>query len=158
MARRRTRSERCAGFGAVDLVGGGSNMCALRADGEVLCWGTNERGELGLGHSSEVSVPTPIPAFRGARDIALGDEATCIRSEGDIRCVGNIDFVNDGEPARGDRWATLPGGPAERVIVTDRARVCVLRDGEWTCHGGYQHGNRSRGARGYHSRRRCPSR
>jgi alpha-tubulin suppressor-like RCC1 family protein len=38
-----------------------STFCAVHEDGHLLCWGSNTRGELGTGTTSEVGTPVRIP-------------------------------------------------------------------------------------------------
>lgn len=47
----------------VALAGGGYQSCALRDDGELRCWGRNDRGEMGLGfvgHIGDDESPSSI--------------------------------------------------------------------------------------------------
>lgn len=43
------------------IVGGTLSTCALMQDGELLCWGSNNYGELGNGTTSSSAVPYPEP-------------------------------------------------------------------------------------------------
>ncbi|AKU99838.1 regulator of chromosome condensation RCC1 [Labilithrix luteola] len=52
---------RIDGFGGavVSLAAGSNTMCALLRSGAVECWGTNDRGQLGLGTADSQPHPTP---------------------------------------------------------------------------------------------------
>lgn len=50
------------GFDVHDPTGlslGGAVSCATRSDGQVLCWGLNDRGQLGTGTATLTTAPTP---------------------------------------------------------------------------------------------------
>jgi alpha-tubulin suppressor-like RCC1 family protein len=50
--------------GAMAVVAGGRHTCALLADGSVVCWGSNQSGQLGSEETNQVSAPVPA-ATRG---------------------------------------------------------------------------------------------
>ena len=43
-----------SGFYALAIALGDQHTCALRNDGRIVCWGTNEAGQLGLGNTASV--------------------------------------------------------------------------------------------------------
>ena len=76
--------------------------CALKVDGSIWCWGSNDMGELGaapsvadLGCGAAHCNPTPqqIPTIDDATEIALGIELGCaIRADRSVWCWGQNDF------------------------------------------------------------------
>ncbi len=46
--------------GVVAVKAGTANTCALKADGNMLCWGDNNLGQLGDGTRAAKAVPTPV--------------------------------------------------------------------------------------------------
>ncbi|AUX48737.1 uncharacterized protein SOCE26_102780 [Sorangium cellulosum] len=83
-----TRVEGVAGARAV--VAGGRHSCALLDDGGVMCWGSNQSGQLGTEEASLSS--TPVRAALGVRATALaaGSEHTCaLDDEGGVSCWGS---------------------------------------------------------------------
>ncbi|MCB9592364.1 MAG: hypothetical protein H6719_06505 [Sandaracinaceae bacterium] len=85
-----TRFARAAGDveGLVDVGCGDAHSCALDPSGAVLCWGANERGQLGLGDSFDRLEPTPIPELV-ATDLAVGARHTCAAlPDGTVACWG----------------------------------------------------------------------
>ena len=49
----------------VDVAVGAEHTLALTADGRVFAWGTNNDGQLGLGHTAGVRVPQLIASLVG---------------------------------------------------------------------------------------------
>jgi alpha-tubulin suppressor-like RCC1 family protein len=83
--------------GAVRIAAGYYFTCAELDGGSLVCWGNNDRGQLGLGttvHSS-APVPVPIPAFR---DWCVGDDHACaLLRDGSVRCWGSNDYGQCGQ-------------------------------------------------------------
>lgn len=82
-------------FIAKDLALGGFHTCALLLDGKVKCWGRNNFGQLGLGHTNNIGddeVPSDIePLDFGQKviDITAGLYHTCvILEDGSVKCFG----------------------------------------------------------------------
>ena len=80
-----------------DVVAGKSHTCALLESGDVVCWGANDRGQLGLGlpvtesiGDDEEPVAAGLVNLNGAaRLLAAGDEYTCVVMTDDrVRCWG----------------------------------------------------------------------
>ena len=72
------------GLGPVTQVAlGGWHACALKADGTVWCWGTNNNGELGNGEWADAgvevleSVPQMVPGLIDVSQIAAGRNHAC---------------------------------------------------------------------------------
>jgi len=100
----------CWGFAATGSLGGGPAVhrprrlaegpfaevdvgthaaCALRRDGEVVCWGDNREGQLGRGARSRFEAPGEIPEMR-ARQIAVGGRHACaLDADGTAWCWGD---------------------------------------------------------------------
>lgn len=70
--------------------------CAVRSNGEVLCWGSNEAGKLGDGTTLDRQIPTQVVGFgpgSGVKSVTLGGRHTCaLKSNGAVYCWGNNEF------------------------------------------------------------------
>jgi alpha-tubulin suppressor-like RCC1 family protein len=91
---------------------GDEHACALRRDGAVRCWGSNDFGQLGDGTNAERDLPVAPAGLREkVVQIAAGDYHTCaLLDDGSARCWGNNE---EGQLGTGgiDR-PKGPGGPA----------------------------------------------
>lgn len=120
---------------AIDLVAGESAVCARTEDGKSYCWGANYAGQLGLGHTRAVDVPTHVPGLDGAVDVAFGADAICARfAAGEVRCAGDFTPLLQSIDADVMPPQLLPGAPASRLLLTD-SEACVLRADGVTCYG-----------------------
>ena len=77
--------------GAVVLAIADSAVCALKTDGNVWCWGANDKGQLGRGTTSATPSPTPtvIPNFTGVADVVAGAGHFCaLKKDSTVWCWG----------------------------------------------------------------------
>lgn len=79
------------GFAARDVAAGRDHTCAVRANGTVACWGSNDHGQLGDGTTTTRLSPV---AVSGLSDpvvaIAAGEAHTCaLVASGTVRCWGD---------------------------------------------------------------------
>ena len=92
--------------GCTASLGVGTNhSCALRLDGQVVCWGANAQGELGMGTtSSPIPWPqlVPLPGELVPVEILDGNNHSCARAANDAVICGK-------------RW--LKVAPANMVVV-----------------------------------------
>jgi hypothetical protein len=58
------------------IAAGGNSAIALREDGTVLDWGSNEDGKLGKGTYGDSHVPVHVEGLSDAKAVAMGGEAT----------------------------------------------------------------------------------
>lgn len=75
---------------------GAMHACALLVDGGVTCWGSNLRGELGLGHALPLppgTLPSQVPPLalpEGASQIFVGAHHSCaLLAGGSMTCWGD---------------------------------------------------------------------
>ena len=72
---------------------GSYHTITVSDEGTVHSFGSNEEGELGLGHNNPVTLPTPIPNLPKINMISCGDNFTiCVDYEGFIWSFGGNDF------------------------------------------------------------------
>jgi len=79
------------------LALGGFHGCVIRDDDTVRCWGRNEEGQLGLGHTTDVGdgfsgldVRDASPVEVGpVASLELGTVATCAIASGALKCWGD---------------------------------------------------------------------
>ena len=143
-----------AGSFATHVAVGAHHSCAILADGaEVRCWGENDVGQLGLGHTTYVGHPSDVeaaPPVDLGRDrstgaplrvskLALGSYHSCaLLTDGGIKCWGNGgsgrlgygEDINrgDGSGAMGDRLPRVNLGRAAVDIAVGYEHSCALLD------------------------------
>lgn len=102
----------------VQVSAAGTNACARRSDGSVVCWGGNDRGQLGLSVDPPTQDYEPHPAASPvalagpASRIDVGQTSSCaILSSGEVHCWGSND---QGQLARPASWSfNAFDGPAK---------------------------------------------
>ena len=87
--------ERVAGSaaGVFRRVSGGNGAhCATRVSGGALCWGTNDRGQLGQGDRTERPSPSPVSLPASTQAVSAKFESVCSRlDDGQVDCWGQND-------------------------------------------------------------------
>ena len=82
-----------------ELALGSWHSCALTSSGEVLCWGGDQRGQVGDGGAgaNTVTTPTPIASNHTWRSIAAGHESSCAVTTDNIAyCWGSGEATGTG--------------------------------------------------------------
>jgi len=65
--------------GVIAIDAGDAHTCALKEDGTVLCWGDNDKGEIGNGNNDQQSNPAQVSGLaNGVTQISTGPEHTCV--------------------------------------------------------------------------------
>ncbi len=142
------------------LTSGGAHSCALLGDGSIRCWGSNDRGQLGLGISDlrvgddadETGAGLEAVNLAGADavQIVAGERHTCARlDDGDVKCWGNnaqgqlgVGSIEDVGKRAEDMGIALEsvelgGGRSATWITAGESHSCaVLDDGSLKCWGG----------------------
>lgn len=85
--------------GVVDIAVGGAHACALLDGGRMVCWGANDRGQIGVG-APDATSSKAVSAFDaagselvGVKQMALGDSHTCVLlDDGGVLCWGSNAF------------------------------------------------------------------
>ncbi|HEY6559297.1 MAG TPA: hypothetical protein VI072_18560 [Polyangiaceae bacterium] len=138
--------------GAVrQISAGSSHTCALLAGGRVRCWGNNDSGQLGYGHTRAIG-DDEVPASAGdvnvggeVVQIAAGGGHTCaLLAGGTVRCWGHAwegelgyarrDNIGDDEPpaSAGD---VAVGGTVVQISAGSDHTCARLHDGAVRCWG-----------------------
>ena len=95
---------------------GGFHSCALKANGQVACWGNGAGGQLGNGSRSDQSYPVTV---QDSSNVAIGDivqisagnyHSCALKSDGGVLCWGRGD-----QGQLGDNGTTLRNNPVTVV-------------------------------------------
>jgi alpha-tubulin suppressor-like RCC1 family protein len=91
-------------WGAIETLthSSGYHQAIILASGDFAMWGANNLGQLGLGPSSDASVPTPqlLQTLTGVTDMSLTEYGTCaLRIDGTVWCWGSNAFGQTGPEA-----------------------------------------------------------
>src|SRR5215813_2318558 len=75
------------------LGAGTFHTCVTRPDGSVRCWGSNRRGALGDGTTTDRLTPVPVAGLTNAVAVTGGTFFSCaLLADGTVRCWGiNLD-------------------------------------------------------------------
>jgi len=74
----------------VAVAAGAQHTCAVRAGGEVRCWGQNSTGQLGEGSMSSLPAPEPVTGLGNGTRVAAGATFSCAEtSDGAVFCWGD---------------------------------------------------------------------
>jgi alpha-tubulin suppressor-like RCC1 family protein len=127
-------------FDAIGLSAGElDTACAVRANGNVVCWGLNAAGEVGVEPPTREHSPVTVPTLADATAVAVGREHSCaLLSEGRVACWGANEFGQlgggqvDQDPhpspvtATGLMSATAisAGGDSACALLADASVVC----------------------------------
>lgn len=148
-----TRDAECSSP-AIDVALGLGFSCALREDGTVACWGKNDVGQLGGGHTDYGYGRFPAPVMVEGREgleeltdvmqISAGQAFACaVRDDASVWCWGNNSAgeLGTGTYAEGDFSpfaVEVEGVPAVDQIDAGAVHVCaVLQDRTARCWGGW---------------------
>lgn len=114
------------------ITAGSNHVCVITIAGGALCWGNNERGQLGAGSSSAGS-PFAVNVSglsSSVLDIASSDEHTCaVKISGEVWCWGNNSYGQLGNGTRVNSNApVLVAGLAgsAKAVGTGIAHSCAL--------------------------------
>ncbi|NDK91830.1 protein kinase [Gordonia desulfuricans] len=81
--------------GVTSIATGYGSTCAV-ANGDVLCWGDNDSGQLGLPGVDETTTPTKVAGLPPATAVATAQGTTCAIAEGKAYCWGDNDNAQIG--------------------------------------------------------------
>ncbi len=123
------------GFAAVEA--GASHTCAVLVQGQVLCWGSNTVGQVGVSPvGGTESTPLAVNGMDGVVQLAAGAGHTCaLRYDGTVWCWGDdaVGQLGDGAPSG---ISTAPvqvlssGGPMTGIVelVAGSNHTCARAD------------------------------
>ena len=118
---------------------GGRHSCALVDGGRAVCWGSNDRGQLGDGSFVSHAGPTPVAGEFAFTQVSAGVNFTCgVTATDQVYCWGDNDAGELGDGTTSARAAPVRvnSGAAFRVVRTGQAHTCALsRSGTVLCWG-----------------------
>jgi hypothetical protein len=126
------------------LALGGTHSCMLRADGQAVCWGGNDSGQLGDGAAGRSGSPAVVSAPEPLATLGAGVSHTCAVSvSGAAWCWGSNSHgqLGDGSAAQQARPVRVAAEPRLLAVAAGLAHSCALDvDGRLLCWGQNSHG------------------
>jgi alpha-tubulin suppressor-like RCC1 family protein len=128
------------------VAASGDHACALLSDGAIMCWGSNNHGQLGDG--TTIGGPTPVrvrdlPAPATALSLG-GDHSCALLATGALVCWGASSNGEVGNGSTGDQpKPVVVNGLASNVtaVACDNVHTCAIRtDGAVRCWGEGRYG------------------
>jgi cysteine-rich repeat protein len=142
---------------AVQVVGGRSHACALRANGRVACWGQNEYGQLGNHERTDRNAPVAVDDLSEVVSLAAAWINTCaVKASGEVWCWGYGGHGSLGNSSHSTLdYATRVHGISDAVEISGGVyHYCArLRSGSVRCWGysGYTQATNDENLRGSYS-------
>ena len=102
------------------VAAGGRHGCALTVDGDALCWGQADSGQVGNGGVTQVDVPVLVTSAFRFDTVANGEAHSCaIRAGGAAFCWGHDESGQLGNIVRASSTTPIPveSGPGASEIV-----------------------------------------
>lgn len=121
----------------VQISAGNGQACAVRSDGALFCWGSNNAGQLGIGASSN-PIETPQRTLaENVAEVAAGGETTCIRlRDGRSQCFGSGPLGSRAAPSFSPTPQEVVSLPAPiRFAAAGGSRCALLSDQSVRCWG-----------------------
>ncbi len=143
------------------LEAGGGHTCAILRSGALRCWGGNEYGQLGQGHTRELGEDHPyqVPEVQlggAVKKVRLGSDHSCaIMRDDTLQCwgrnhvgqlgLGHTESIGDDEEPRAAVSRVFLGQAAVDVAVGKNTTCVALSDGQVKCWGDNQYGQLGQG-------------
>lgn len=130
---------------------GDNHGCALKIDGSVWCWGSNEYFQLGQGGvaTGRSTRAVPVTYLAGATQISAQDNTTCATiADGGVKCWGANEELQagDGLPGHRSTPTTVVGVTgAVKVASGGRLGCALVSGGAVKCWGADDYGQRGDG-------------
>ncbi|MEI7893746.1 MAG: hypothetical protein WCI05_11675, partial [Myxococcales bacterium] len=103
---------------ATKVVVGYYGACAIRATGNIVCWGS-------VAGNNSSAVPVVVPGLSTATDVAVGSSHVCARvAGGQVMCWG----TSNSSGQLGDGTSIAHSAPAAVQNLTDAVSVASVRD------------------------------
>jgi RHS repeat-associated protein/uncharacterized repeat protein (TIGR01451 family) len=138
------------------VVPGSDSTCALTTYGGVLCWGSNEFGQLGNGTLMEHPTPIEVSGLSsGVAAIVNSDSFSCaLTTGGGVKCWGKNGggYLGDGTTTNRSTPVDVIGlGSGVTAIATNGWSTCALTAGGVKCWGSNVSGEVGDGTTSYRS-------
>ena len=143
---------------------GSHHTCALKNNGNVVCWGLRSEGRLGDGddeNTYNADVPVAVMGLSNVQRISAGNEHTCaLKNSGKIFCWGSNEYGELGHITSADNSYTplVVGGESGENespfrqfsdLMSGKGHSCATTtDGKLLCWGGVDSGQSSLLGRG----------
>lgn len=126
-------------IGGARLAAGGQHTCALRSNGDVSCWGANERGQC-ASDGPLVREPASVRGVPPAAAVAAGESHSCVlHHDGRVSCWGlnQSGQLGDGTTVQRPRPVEVVSLRGARSLVAGAFHTCALEGtGDVRCWGG----------------------
>jgi hypothetical protein len=135
------------------VSGGRYHNCALQTSGSVLCWGTNEAGQLGDGTLTDKPNPVAVLGLTNAVAVSAGGQYACaLKTTGSVVCWGSNQYgeLGDGTLVGKSAPVAVSGLTDAIALSAGDTHACALRASGavacWGTNGLGQLGNGTTGA------------
>lgn len=127
----------------VQITGGGQHTCVLHGDSDstVSCWGSNTKGQLGIGIASGApqTTPQPVMNLQGVNEVQAGATFTCARlRDKSVWCWGENTSGQVGDGSKKDQPLPVPVSLQPDIVelAVSPQFACVRRAmGQLACWG-----------------------
>lgn len=110
---------------------GEGETCSVSSEGGLLCWGSNEEGQLGLSAMPDVLVPTQVESPERFVSVDLGYQNTCaLTREGVVQCAGlnRGGAAGTGGRAPQPRFAPVASDVRFSSVTTGYGHTCAIAE------------------------------
>ena len=123
---------------------GSMHSCALLTYGKVVCWGYNERGELGDGTTSDSTTPVEVSGITTATSLAVGSAHSCaLLVNATVMCWGKNSEGELGDESVEEDYLSGVAIPVKVSGITNATSIALgsahscalLTDGTMRCWG-----------------------
>ncbi len=124
----------------VQVAAGTTHTCAATRDAYVLCWGSNDKGQIGADVGEAAVTAAAVDIERALVSVAAGEGFTCaLDGDGAVYCWGDKEAGQTGprqglaEPGEPEQIVDIP---AVAQLAVGRAHTCTVGvDGNLLCFG-----------------------
>ena len=115
---------------AAAVSAGNNYTCALISNGTIKCWGSNERGRLGIGSTASSVLPSQVVVgITAAIAVETGDLHACaLLNDGTVQCWGDNDDgqLGNGTMTSSSTPVTVYGITSAVAITAGYRHTCAL--------------------------------